>query len=260
LGTGNRQSDALALLMRKIIIGVFAAIAALSVFTGQANASTLCTVTSQYGECSYPPVIIDNNMWGEVPGSAQTLTATQEGNWAVVATEPNYGGVKTYPEVEQNYNYQVGSLNTVQQVFDADMVPAKTDSTAWDVIADDWINGTPNDPSANMIELAVFEDYHNTQPAGYNTGKSVTLAGQTFDLWVGTGSTDGSEIISLASTTSVTKGTIHLADLFNFLRSTGYLSKTDVLRQLGFGVEVLSTNSQPEKFHFAFYHNNVVQV
>jgi hypothetical protein len=245
--------------MRKIFIAIFAAIAALSVFMpGQANASTLCTITSQYGECSYPPVVIDNNMWGEVQGSRQILTATQEGNWAVVATEPNYGGVKTYPEVEQNYDNSVGSLIATQQVFDADMVPAKTVNTAWDVIADDWINGTPNSPSPAMIELAVFEDYHNTQPAGYNTGKSITIAGQKFDLWVGTGSTDGSEIISLASTTSVTKGTIHLVDILHWLSSLNYVSPADTLRQLGFGVEVISTNSQPEKFHFAFYHNNVL--
>jgi Glycosyl hydrolase family 12 len=242
--------------MRRIfgVISALALVAGVSVVgVTVASAQTVCATTAQFGECSYPPYDINNNLWNPVSGSAQTLTATSANDWNISATEPDTSGVKTYPEIQENYTDSVGSLTTVQQNFSV-TPPAVSSGTSWEIAADDWLNGTPgNDPNGD-IEIMVWYDVNNTSPAGSNTGKTLTVGNRTFDLWANTGA---DPTYTLVSQETVISGTVNFVDYLNFLKSLGYVADTDTLVQLNFGEEILSTNSSPETFTFTKY-NNVV--
>jgi hypothetical protein len=219
--------------------------------TPTANAQATCQTSAQFGMCNYPPYILNNNEWGEVPGGMQTLTATSASSWNVVSNQPNYGGVKTYPEVQQNLNIPIGRLNTVQQWFTV-VTPPKTGNARWEVAADDWLNGTPS--SNSTIEIMVWMDTYHTQPAGSNTGKVLRIGNQSYDLWANNAS---SPTYSLVNTGNFTTDIAHIVDVLNFLKGLGYVNNSDTLKQLDFGEEILTTNG-PQKWTYTAYHNRVI--
>jgi len=215
------------------------AIAAVAGIAGATPAfAATCTTSAQFGECSYSPYVLNNNMWGEVTGSSQTLTASSSNDWSITGSEPSGGGVKTYPEDQENYSDPpLSSLQTIVQNFTLTAVPACNASSSWEVAADNWLNADAG--SSNAIEVMVWEDNCHQFPAGSNTGDTLTINGQKFGLYAKTG-TDPT--YSLVSTTNVTSGTIHMADIFNWLKNLGYIKSSDGLSQLNMGEEIVSTN------------------
>jgi hypothetical protein len=194
-------------------------------------------------------------MWGEVPGSQQTLTAASASTWTITGTEPAGGGVKTYPEDSENYSDPVGSLNTTIQNWSMSAIPAHTGSGDWEIAADDWLNGTPGSATqASEKEIMVWENTYGQIPAGSNTGKTLTINGQTFDLWAKTGS---QPTYSLVSTVNLSSGVIHMVDILNWLKTLGYVTNTDILVQLNMGEEIVSTGDVPETWTYSLYNNSV---
>jgi hypothetical protein len=215
-----------------------------------------CTTSAQFGECSYSPYILNNNMWGEVSGSSQTLTGSSFNAWSITGSEPSGGGVKTYPEDQENFsNPPVSTLGTVVQNFTLTAVPACNASSSWEVASDDWLNADAGSP--NAIEIMVWEDNCHQFPAGSNTGKTITINGQTFDLYAKTG-TDPT--YSLLSTTNVTSGAIHMAIIFNWLKNLGYIKSSDGLSQLNMGEEIVSTNGSKLTWTYDKCNDSVVAI
>jgi Glycosyl hydrolase family 12 len=241
--------------MRRIsILTVLGLTAAVAVNLGGVAYAATCTTSAQYGECSYSPYVLANNMWGEVSGSTQTLSASSYNDWSITGSEPNSGGVKTYPENDENYSgTPVDLINTIDQNFALTAVPACNSSSKWEIASDDWLNATAGEPGA--VEVMVWEDNCHQIPAGSNTGDTTTFNGQTFDLWAKTGT---NPTYTLVSTTNVTSGLVHMADTFNWLGSLGYISGNDGLEQLNMGIEIVSTNAAKLTWTFDKSNNNVV--
>lgn len=247
--------------MKRLIGIVCAILAALGIMLGvgenTAYASTTCTTSAQFGMCNYPPYILNNNMWGEVPGSQQTLTATSANNWSVTGSEPSTGSVKTYPEDQQNFSIPIGNLNTCIQNFTVSHLPATFPGDSWEVAADDWLNGTPGDTGTSNIEVMVWVWNYHQIPAGGNTGKVLNIAAsgnnpaQQFDLYANSGT------LSLLSTKNFTHGAIHMAIILGWLRNEGYIPANAVLKQLDFGEEIASTNNVSDTWSFSRYNNSV---
>jgi hypothetical protein len=223
--------------------------------TGVASAAaTTCSTSAQFGQCSYSPYTLNNNMWGEVSGSAQTLTASSASDWSITGSEPSGGGVKSYPNNQEDYaGPALNTIQTTDQNFALTAVPACNSSSSWEVAADDWLNGVAGSP--NAIEIMVWEDTCHQFPAGSNTGKTITINGQTFDLYAKTGS---DPTYSLVSTTNVTSGTVHFIDTVNWLEGLGYFSSSAELEQLNMGEEIVSTNGAALTWTFDKSNNNVV--
>lgn len=241
---------------RMAITAVFGLVIAGSAsVTGVANAATATCITSaQYGKCTYGSYTLNNNMWGEVSGSSQTLTATSANDWSVTGSEPSGGGVKSYPENSEDISGPpLETIQTTDQNFGLSAAPACNASSSWEVAADDWLNGVAG--SANPIEIMVWEDTCHQYPAGSNTGKTITLNGQTFDLYAKTG-TDPT--YTLVSTTNVTSGTVHFMETVNWLENLGYFSSTAALDQLNMGEEIVSTNGAKLTWTFDKSNNNIV--
>jgi hypothetical protein len=232
-------------------------IAAIGGFAGATPAlAATCTTSAQFGTCTYSPYVINNNMWGEVSASSQTLTATDYNDWSVTGSEPNTSGVKTYPENTENFpNPPLSSLQTINQDFGVTATPAcnTNDNTSWEVAADDWLNGLPG--SQNPIEIMVWEDNCHQYPAGSPVpGDTLTIGGQTFQLYAKTGT---NPTYSLVSTSTVTSGTINTAAIFKWLEGLGYITSSDQLSQLDMGTEIVSTNGNNDTWTFDESANEV---
>ena len=215
------------------------ALAAAVGFAGSTPAfAAACTTSAQYGECPYSPYVLNNNMWGEVSGSSQTLTATSYNDWSITGSEPDTGGVKTYPEDQENYpDPSLSGISAIDQDFALTAVPACTSTSSWEVAADDWLNSPAGGFSA--IEVMVWEDTCNQYPAGKLVpGETLVMGGQTFDLYAQTGA---DPTYTLESTTNVTSGTINMVSVYDWLEGLGYVSNTDGLSQLNMGEEIVST-------------------
>jgi len=240
---------------RMAIMAVFGLVIAGSAsITGIANAATTCTTSAQFGECAYGGYTLNNNMWGEVSGSAQTLTASSANDWSITGSEPSGGGVKSYPENSEDISGPaLGTIQTTDQNFTLTAVPSCNASSSWEVAADDWLNGIAG--SAHPIEIMVWEDTCNQYPAGSNTGHTTTFNGQTFDLYAKTGA---DPTYTLVSTTNVKSGTVHFMDTVNWLEGLGYFSSTAELDQLNMGEEIVSTNGAKLTWTFDRCFNNIV--
>jgi hypothetical protein len=258
--------------MRKstILFIIACLFAALAVITSmRANAATTCTQTyagpgspGQYGQCQYPPYYLENDVWNPVAGSEQVLTATSASSWSVTAHEPaGHCGtdyVCAYPEDVENFpGDPISTLNTVQQVFTLSHEPAHSGAGAWEVAADDWLNGAPGGPSSsNQIEVMVWENTYQVSPGGSPTGKTLTIDGETYQIWQHPGI--NGDYIALVSETNLTSGTIHMATILHDLVSLGFVANTDKLVQLDMGEEITSTNGAQAIWTYSAYHNNVV--
>jgi hypothetical protein len=241
--------------VKRLLTVIAAIIMAVLAWQATARAATTCTTSAQFGTCSYAPYTINNNMWGEVTGSTQTLTATSAADWSIAGSEPSGGGVKTYPEDQENYaSIPVCTLHTTIHNWSMSAIPAHTGAARWEVASDDWLNATPG--SANQAtekEIMVWENTYQTSPAGSNTGKTLTINGQVFDLWAKTGT---QPTYSFVSTTNVNSGVIHMVDFLTYLRSLGYVTSADKLVQLNMGEEILSTDGT-ETWTYNGYSNSV---
>jgi hypothetical protein len=248
--------------MLSILAALFVTIAvSLTLGTPSASAQTQCMTTADNGVCGpYGAYAVNNNVWNPISGQTDTLTATSENAWSVVAVVPNQTpkAVTAYPEVQENYaSIPVSSLTTVQQNFDVSHVPSKQGVGAWEIAADDWLNGTPGNEPNGAIEIMVWYDVDQTSPAGSNTGKTLTVGNRTFDLWASAPAGSADNTLSLVSQETVTSGTVNFVDYLNFLEGLGYVTGTDTLQQLNFGEEILQTNDADATFTFSSY-NNVV--
>lgn len=240
-----------------MFVSMVAVLGGLLAFAATASAATTCTTSAQFGMCNYPPYILNNNMWGQVSGSKQTLTATSANNWSVTGSEPSTGSVKTYPEDQMNVTDPISQLNTCIQNFTVSHLPAVAPGDSWEVAADDWLNGTPGDTGVSNIEVMVWTYNYHQVPAGSDTGKVLDIPAsgsnpaQSFELWANSGT------VSLVSKTNFTHGAIHMAIILNWLKNGGYIPANAVLKQLDFGEEIASTNNVSDTWTFSRYNNSI---
>jgi hypothetical protein len=224
-------------LRSKVSALAVAALAALGVGLASVPAmAATCTTSAQFGQCSIPPYTVSNNIWGQVTGSSQTLTVDSKDSWGFDSSEPTTpAGIKAYPNISQNYNVSLGALSatgSVQQTMSYGVPPEAPGH--WEVAADNWLDATAGQPGA--IEVMVWTYNHGETPAGSDTG-NVTLDGQSWQLWVKNGGgTDPTYTFLLNG--SQLSGTVHFLNMMKELRLLGYITNSDVLKQLAYGVEV----------------------
>jgi hypothetical protein len=248
------------LIMRKILT-VLAACVALYFPMAPASAQSGwgCTTTADTGSCSYPPYYISNNVWNPVPGASQTLSADSVNLWAARATIPTGGSnVVSYPAVFYDLPtpIAISDLQTADQNFSLEAVPTCTADSNWEVASDNWLNSTS---SSDGVEIMVWENVCHVAPGSSNddTGKTVTVGGQNFELWYNPDGDHGQQVIDFVSDSNITNGLINFAPMLRYLVNTGYVPASDTLVQLDMGEEIWSTGGNPETFTYNGYSTTV---
>ncbi len=179
---------------------------------------------------------------------SETLYACSYHNWYVTATADNSahdGAVKTYPNVHKDYSGRtIASFSSLTSSFAATTPSVGIYNVAYDL----WINGIPND------EIMIWTDNYNQVPGGSKVGSNISLSGYTWDLYASGG--NGYIAFVPSGGARIKSGTLDLKAMLNYLVSAGRRSASDTVDQIGYGVEIVSTNGSPATFSFTDFSIN----
>jgi Glycosyl hydrolase family 12 len=199
------------------------------------------TTSSPTGIWGDGPYFVYNNMWNISGYSVtQTLYACSFSNWYVVANMNNdsgNGAVKTYPNVQENFNEQpISSFNSITSTFAETSPHVGIYEDAYDM----WLNGVA---SSGSTEVMIWTENFNQVPAG-SVVASLTLDGRAYQVWK-----NGSYIAFVADT-NFTSGTMNLLQFYDWIIGQGWIPSSSTLGQIDYGAELVSTNGAPATFSF----------
>lgn len=223
------------------LIAAAAALAATS-----ANAAVWSS-TARYGAYSIGAYSWNNDAWSNKAGP-QTIWVNSISNWGVTSTQHNTSGVKTYPHEAIYYGVPINSMNTLTSSW-SQTAPA---AGSWDFAYDIW-------DSNNSHEIMIWTNWAGgAQPiaATYNangavpTYTNVCVGGACWNVYEGSNGSNAT--ISLLLTSKANSGTVDLKAILRWIESTGYFGNLTI-GSVQYGVEISSTNNQPENFNFENY-------
>ena len=206
------------------------------------------TTSDPNGGWSNGGYYVHNNMWNASSYRvSQTLHACAFDNWHVSATADNSSGdgaVKTYPNVHKDFhNWSTGaepalsSFSTITSTFAATSPHVGIYNVAYDI----WLNGVPGNR-----EVMIWTENYRQVPAGSRVASGVSLSGRTWDVYAT--STNG--YIAFVPSQPMTQGSLTLKAMLDWLVSQGRVPASSTLGQIGYGVEVVSTDGKPATFSF----------
>jgi hypothetical protein len=181
---------------------------------------------------------VHNNNWNDTAGGNSVITACDYDSWSLVSDIPDHSdlSVQTYPNVHRDYDDY--PLANIQSARFAGSGPHCT-GCIWNIAFDIWIG------DGFTHELMIWTENWGQRPAGDVVG-TTTIGGHDYQVWR-SGSGDGG-ILTYLSVTPQTSGTMPLAEFFADVRARGWTPTTTW--QVDYGVEVVDTNGNPERFDF----------
>jgi hypothetical protein len=193
--------------------------------------------------------IVHNNMWNAGGYDVeQTIEACSWRSWNVTATADNSSGdgaVKTFPNTHKDWhNWSTGhepplsDFPVLRSTFAAKLGPQVG---IYNVAFDIWLNGVPGNR-----EIMIWTENHNQRPAGSRIASGLEFSGITWDVWA----TSGNGYIAFVAHEDVTSGELDLREMLDYLIAQGRVPADSTLGQIGFGVEVVSTDGAPATFEF----------
>ena len=187
---------------------------------------------------------VHNNNWNDTVGGNSVITACNYDNWYAVSNTPNHSdlSVQTYLNVHRDYNNR--ALSTIASARFAGSGPHCA-GCLWNIAFDIWIG------NEFSHELMIWTENWGQRPAGDMVG-TTTIGGQQYQVWR-SGSGDGG-ILTYVSVTPQLSGTMPLSAFFADVRARGWTPTTTW--QVDFGVEVVDTNGNPERFTFTDFFIN----
>jgi Glycosyl hydrolase family 12 len=238
-----------------LVIAVLAAAAAVVAAQLPAYAST-CTTSDAQGSCGpydYSQITssdgsntyVNNDVWSPVSGWSEALTATNPGNWSVVANMPaGNNSVVSYPDVQELYNnVPLSSYSSLTSAFTEAMNPHS--GTLSEAAYDLWLNNW-------NYEVMIWNDNYGEDLSDDTDLGSVTIGGQKFEVYRNGPPGSGEElIVSLDSNEQ--SGTIDILSTLNWLAGKGYLPSGATLTSIDYGWEILSTGGQPETYQLSSF-------
>jgi hypothetical protein len=186
-----------------------------------------------------------NNEWNTAQAGPQTIWAYSYKHWGVQSKQADTRSVKSYPAVQENFNYpRVSSFGVLWSRFRQSMPTVRHfDEFDAEAAYDLWLMD-----GKNQIELMAWVDDHGQRPAGRPV-TAVTFYGKRYRLWV-----SGRDLFTFRLLgRQATSGSIHLLTMIDWLMGHGYLNQKDTLWQVNFGWEICSTDGVPMNFTVTNY-------
>ena len=229
--------------------------------TTTTTAPTTTTTTTPSSGCTNPKIInegeawgyyepdgslylIHNNSWNDTAGGNSVITACDYDDWYLISDTPDHAdlSVQTYPNVHRDYNDI--ALSSITSARFAATGPHCI-GCIWNMAFDVWIG------DGLSHELMIWTENWGQRPAG-NQIDVVFIGGQQYQVWR-SGSGDGG-IFTYLSVTPQLAGTMPLSLFFADVRARGWTPTTTW--QVDFGVEIVDTNGNPERFTFTDFFIN----
>jgi hypothetical protein len=192
---------------------------------------------------------VTNDTWnaGHYSGLLQTLHVCNYNSWYALATMNNDtgdGAVKTSPNVQETWYPTPTKLNSWKSITSqfSDVPPGMGSNYGiWEFEYDIWLNGLAD---SNSTEVMIWT-YNNGQTPGGSPSGSFTDANHTYDVYR---SSPPYQYIAFVDRSNNLSGKVNLFSFFKYVISRGWMPSSSTLYQICNGVELVSTNSKPEKF------------
>lgn len=211
-----------------------------------------------YGDADF---LVHNNMWnaGGYPGTTQMVEACSYKSWNAITTADNSSGdgaVKTYPNVHKDYHDwgtgfepPLSDYPILRSTFGTIGPRTGIYNFAYDI----WLNGVGNTGDPRNREVMVWTDNHNQTPAGSVVSSNLTFGGVGWDLWA----TFDNGILTFVPHQDMASGSVDLRAMLDYLIARGRAPMNSTVGQIGFGVEIVSTDGQPVRFRFTDFSLSV---
>lgn len=192
---------------------------------------------------------IHNNVWNASEAGPETLYACSYDNWYVTSTQPDTTSVKAYPNVHLDIDNldgePISNYVTITSTFAATAPNVGIYNVAFDIWLDGvgWGNGT--------TEVMIWTENRGQVPLGNTVPPQVTFSGKSYEVYRYQSDSDGGvHVVSLLSTETQTSGSIDLKEILNWIVDKGWLAADATVNQIGYGVEICSTEGRPATFYF----------
>ena len=192
---------------------------------------------------------VTNDTWNAAHymGLEQALYVCNFNSWYAIANmnnETGDGAVKTSPNVQETWYPTPTRLSRWESITSqfSDSPPGTGSNYGiWEFMYDIWLNGLAD---SNSTEVMIWT-YNNGQAPNGSLSGSFTEAGRTYDVYY---SSPPYQYIAFVSRSNNLSGTVNLLGFLNYVISRGWMPRSSTLYQICNGVELVSTNSRPEKF------------
>jgi hypothetical protein len=212
-------------------------------------ANPVFTTSDTNGGWSNGGYYVHNNVWNASEAGPETLYACSFKNWYVRSTQPNTTSVKAYPNVHLDINSLNGSPINNYTTITSTFAATSPQAGIYDVAYDIWLNGVGW--GNGTTEVMIWTENHKQAPLGTTVAPQMTFGANKYDVYHYTSNSDGGvQVISLLSTTTQTSGSVDLKAMLNWMVSKGWITSTATVNQIGYGVEICSTENQPATFYF----------
>jgi len=192
---------------------------------------------------------VTNDTWNAdgYLGLSQKLYVCNYNSWYAIVTMNNATGdfaVKTSPNVQKTWYptpTRLSSWKSISSSF-SDIPPgAGSNYGIWEFEYDVWLNGLADSSSTEVM----IWTYDNGQTPSGSLSGVFSDAGHTYDVYRRSAPR---QYVAFVDRSNNLSGNVNLLDLFNYVISKGWMPRSSTLYQICNGVELVSTNSRPEKF------------
>jgi hypothetical protein len=212
-------------------------------------ANPVFTTSDTNGGWSDGGYYVHNNIWNADEAGPETLYACSYKNWYVTSTQPDTTSVKAYPNVHLDIDnldgLPISNYAAITSTFAATAPDVGIYNVAYDLWLDGvgWGNGT--------TEIMIWTENRGQVPLGNTVPPQMTFGGEQYDVYRYTSSSDGGvQVITLLATEAQTSGSLDLKEILNWIVDEAWISADATINQIGYGVEICSTEDQPATFYF----------
>lgn len=204
--------------------------------------STSSTLTHSIGPYTFANEQTNLSAWPE------TMWANSAQQWGVHTAEPASTVVLDYPNVEQTYATPYRKMQSLRSSYSEHMPPGPG------VVADAAYTMWLTDSQSQQVQITVQVDNHNRPPpAGTPHGSPVIWGeGQPFALYE-----SGPRDFNFVAGTTASSGKVHLLSFLRWLANNKKIGKSDLLTEVDFGWQIVTTNSQQVDFTATGYQLNL---
>lgn len=191
-----------------------------------AYAAAWCT-SANFGSWSNGGYTLNNDVWGSGAGP-QTMCANSFSSWSVTSTQPNTGGVKSYPHSGRTVGTALNSLHGATSSFNVNIPGSGAFNAAYDI----WLGG-------HAFEVMLWMD--KTGPVGPlgSLQTTASVGGHTWSVY--SGSNGSNKVFSFVRTSNTTSGGVDVRAVLDWIQSRGWYSNP-TLDEIQFGYEITSTS------------------